>query len=312
MYLLNPNHFRKRDVQNVFYNFCNICFIKKELTDLTTLLSSDVTLIFQDKITKGINNVIADLAFYLSDLDENFTLDEININHDNANSSYISSIIKFDDVELFCTFMMILKKKWNITHLHITQISSKQHLDKNIDIEAIIDEKTYELTKKVEKLELAASLDYLTGLYNRFKFNEILVKEFDSSLFDKHPISVIYVDIDNFKQINDRYGHLFGDNVILTTANIIKSKLDDNMVAARWGGDEFIIMASNYSLNEAIRLSNDIREELEEHENHCYVNITASFGVAEYDQGDTADIFLNKADLALYKAKRKGKNRVES
>ena len=111
MYLLNANHFIKRDVQNVFYNFCNICFIKKELTDLTTLLSSDVTLIFQDKITKGINNVIADLAFYLSDLDEYFTLDEININHDTANSSYISSIIKFDDVETFLHFHDDFKEK---------------------------------------------------------------------------------------------------------------------------------------------------------------------------------------------------------
>jgi len=157
----------------------------------------------------------------------------------------------------------------------------------------------------IQKLEERIFKDPLTGLLNRRFFNVYLLKRMNK---DKSPISFILLDLDNFKQINDTYGHDFGDKVLRHVARILKNGIRKDDIAVRWGGEEFGIFVKA-PLNVATKLAERLRRRLEETSIEG-IKITASFGVGEY-RGEDPKEFFRKVDEALYRAKRNGKNRVE-
>ncbi|WP_028949772.1 sensor domain-containing diguanylate cyclase [Sulfurihydrogenibium subterraneum] len=157
------------------------------------------------------------------------------------------------------------------------------------------------------------SKDPLTGVLTRRGFNLILQKHFEISELTGLPISIIIADIDFFKRINDTYGHLAGDEALKHFVKIIKQNLRKSDYVFRFGGEEFIILLPNTSLEEAVAIAEKIRESLENTPliyNGKEIKITASFGVKEINPTEHTEKVIEEVDKKLYQAKESGRNKV--
>ncbi|MCX6062480.1 MAG: EAL domain-containing protein [Campylobacterales bacterium] len=165
-----------------------------------------------------------------------------------------------------------------------------------------------------EKLQELSDRDYLTGLYNRRKFEEFLSYEIDRSLRHHHKFTVIMIDLDNFKYINDTYGHASGDLVLKEVTQIFKSNLRNADILARLGGDEFAVILPETPYGSGYVVIEKLRSRLESATISLMIDqisLTASFGIAEYpEQGENIESLLTGSDLAMYKAKKAGKNTI--
>ncbi|MDW8095604.1 MAG: diguanylate cyclase, partial [Aquificaceae bacterium] len=171
----------------------------------------------------------------------------------------------------------------------------------------------FDITERKEKemvLKTMSNTDALTGLYNRRFIYSRLIEEKERA--DKHQstFSTIFADVDNFKNINDTYGHAMGDRVLIEVAHKIKYCIRVDDVVARWGGEEFLILLPNVGLKGAEALAERIRKSVQEINILGVDGITISLGVATYRLGESIDELISRADHALYTAKREGKNRV--
>jgi diguanylate cyclase (GGDEF)-like protein/PAS domain S-box-containing protein len=153
--------------------------------------------------------------------------------------------------------------------------------------------------------------DHLTKIYNRQMFDEIYEKEFSASKRYNNRLSLILFDIDDFKNVNDTYGHDVGDKVLISISSSVKKLLRDSDVFARWGGEEFIILMRNTHINKAYDKAQDIRRVISENKIETVGNVTCSFGVSTLSEHSNMQQIFKDADNALYKAKHNGKNRVE-
>jgi len=165
---------------------------------------------------------------------------------------------------------------------------------------------------ELEKFEIQknAELDPLTKIYNRVKLNEMFSNIFFNTKKYNHTLTLILFDIDHFKYINDRYGHNIGDRVLQELTGLIRGLLDDNDIFARWGGEEFVILLQETSLIKTSKLASRIRLEIEKYTFDVVDRVTCSFGVTEFNQGDTQTLFFERVDEALYEAKENGRNQV--
>lgn len=168
-----------------------------------------------------------------------------------------------------------------------------------------------DLTVAHHKLEKIAVTDRLTGLYNRTKLDEVLANELARAERYGQSVAVIMADIDKFKTVNDTHGHQVGDSVLREFAMIMRELVRDTDTPGRWGGEEFLVICSHVDLNGAKTLAERIRAAVAEHPFSVVGEKTCSFGVASYRSEDTAETIVNRADTALYEAKRGGRNRVE-
>jgi diguanylate cyclase (GGDEF)-like protein/PAS domain S-box-containing protein len=169
---------------------------------------------------------------------------------------------------------------------------------------------TAELKRLNELLEHRATTDALTDICNRLKFSELLIQEMREFRRYGHQFSLIMFDIDNFKKINDREGHQAGDSVLRELARLVKGNIRAADIFGRWGGEEFMILSTHTSLDETKRLAQKLRELVEAHRFDCSQTITCSFGVTQCIDQDTFESFTNRADMAMYRAKAEGRNRV--
>lgn len=168
-----------------------------------------------------------------------------------------------------------------------------------------------ELKEKSNLLEYQASHDSLTGLFNRNKFKDLFGKEIRRGFRYQNDLTLVLFDLDNFKEINDNYGHQVGDEVLKALSHIVLENVREHDVVVRWGGEEFIILLPETSLEGASTVAEKIRSSLEESKlTSKQLNITSSFGVCRLIENDTEDSFLARADEALYKAKNSGRNKV--
>jgi diguanylate cyclase (GGDEF)-like protein len=168
------------------------------------------------------------------------------------------------------------------------------------------------LTALNNELARLSVTDTLTGLFNRLKTDEVLIAEFKRSMRSDHPFSVILVDIDHFKHVNDTYGHQVGDQVLITVAKTLQTNTRGTDVLGRWGGEEFIIVSPHTDQIGAVKLAENLRQSLQDQNIPRVQQITASFGVATYRSSDQPKDLVARADAALYEAKRQGRNRVEA
>ena len=169
------------------------------------------------------------------------------------------------------------------------------------------------LGKYQRKLELMASTDKLTGAANRQAFEENFAKSLANSVIEGSPMSLLLLDIDHFKRVNDYHGHNIGDLVIQTLSNLLKGQLRSDDLLCRWGGEEFLILLPSCSLSQGSEIAEKLRQQVEARLltiNGCEINITISCGVAEYQVSEKAEELINRADIALYQAKEQGRNRV--
>lgn len=155
-----------------------------------------------------------------------------------------------------------------------------------------------------------AMRDPLTGALNRRQFNIEFYKEIQRSKRYKHALSIIIFDIDQFKEINDSFGHQTGDHVLQEIGKIVRENIRLMDVFARYGGDEFVILMPEANIHGAIHLAEKLKKSIDEHEFQCIKKVSCSFGVSQYYEGDSEDDFIKRADKALYEAKNGGRNRV--
>lgn len=156
--------------------------------------------------------------------------------------------------------------------------------------------------------------DELTGLYNRRFFNQQADMLLIRAARYEEPISVIYIDVDHFKEINDKFSHQVGDHALRQIGNILSDSARGSDLAARLGGDEFVVVFPNTSLAKAKMLGERLRQNLLNHDWSALLpgqRVTLSMGVAEAMPGDTLDQFLARADQNLYKAKDGGRDQIQ-
>lgn len=149
-------------------------------------------------------------------------------------------------------------------------------------------------------------LDPLTQIGNRYQINEWMAASL--AKVEHTPFSLIFFDVDRFKNINDQYGHVIGDEVLQELVSVIQKKIDGHHFG-RWGGEEFMIFTKT-SECEAFSFAEELRDTLAGHHFKEVGQVTASFGVTSYEEGDTVKSILQRVDTKLYESKRKGRNRV--
>ena len=124
-----------------------------------------------------------------------------------------------------------------------------------------------------------------------------------------HPIGAVFIDIDNFKTINDNYGHLIADNILVEFSTFIESNIRNSDMFGRWGGDEFVLVTTHNTSDTTIILGEKILSKIKGHMWSEGINLTVSMGIAFYEAGDDVDKLLHRADLKMLEAKKSGKNR---
>lgn len=167
-----------------------------------------------------------------------------------------------------------------------------------------------EVEAYTKSLEVLSVTDMLTGLYNRLKLDEVFMYEIQQGQRYKNQFSIILFDLDKFKRINDTYGHQIGDQVLQETAKILSTNVRTTDTFGRWGGEEFLIICPETSLEGARLLAEKIRTAFETHDFVVIDRVTSSFGVSTFHDGDSKESMISRADKSLYHAKEDGRNRV--
>lgn len=163
------------------------------------------------------------------------------------------------------------------------------------------------------RLELMATKDKLTGATSRQVFDWVFKRAQKTALRKDWPLSMIVLDIDHFKNINDQYGHQFGDQVLKSVSQLIRKKVRDVDVLCRWGGEEFLLLLENCDQQHAAKVAETLRESISQLQIRIKdqrVSVTISAGVAEYQLDESMDHLIERCDHAMYESKNKGRNRI--
>jgi diguanylate cyclase (GGDEF)-like protein/PAS domain S-box-containing protein len=162
-----------------------------------------------------------------------------------------------------------------------------------------------------EKIIRLATIDTLTGLYNRYEFNNKYRQELDRAKRYNKDLSILMYDLDHFKKVNDEFGHDAGDSVLIRVSELVKQNIRAVDIAGRWGGEEFLVLLPEVAKDQARTVAEKLRRLIAEWDFERPSQVTVSFGVAQYEPGEDAEDLMRRLDKALYLAKENGRNRVE-
>lgn len=246
---------------------------------------------------------------------------------------YFSPMISFGIYFISCTSIIILLPMFHPEIVQVTYVQdvvtnniiawiasavSYRRYVKEYQSQQIISDKNEELqaqTDHVQKtnqiLQHISAVDSLTNIYNRRKLNEFLRIEYDKCKASLKKISLILMDVDFFKSVNDTYGHSVGDKVLEQLGELLKNNVNSNDEVGRWGGEEFLIICPETDSEEAFHLAEKINKVIQRYDFQLENSVTCSFGVATSKEIDTVTNLIIRADKGLYKAKALGRNRVE-
>ncbi len=193
----------------------------------------------------------------------------------------------------------------DISDLHELKITLQQKMAEIVHLNSI-------LTQDRKRIEILSVTDPLTKLYNRQKFNDV----FEMMLLRRHwneknSFGLIIVDIDDFKKVNDIYGHQRGDKTLITVANTLSATTRMGDILARWGGEEFVVLVPDVDKEKILFVAEKLRSAVENINISEVGSITVSLGVSLFTENDIEETMMHRADVALYKAKNNGRNRVE-
>lgn len=192
---------------------------------------------------------------------------------------------------------------YRIASLNNQVRSQKKRESELLEINSLLDVRSKQLEEK-------SKTDSLTGAFNRQGIEDAIRIGLWEWRSQKKPLSLILIDIDHFKKINDEYGHAIGDHVLSALSNIVKQHIRSNDLFARWGGEEFVLLCRDTKIEQASLIAEKIRELIASFAFKDNVQVTASFGVATLHANETLEQLFNHADKALYEAKHQGRNRV--
>lgn len=217
------------------------------------------------------------------------------------------SHMRFDETEA--------KKRWDQIIAHRNDLNSILKRDVGLKVAALdffenIAIKDFNMsvveTERVKDIAEIATMDALTGLYVRSVYEEMLFKEFERFMRNKRPLSFIMIDIDDFKKINDTYGHQQGDEVLKQIGKIILQTVRKSDIACRFGGEELSVIMPQTDILTATKVAERIRKRIE-----SSMQVTVSIGISEAEKSmKNEHEIVERADQALYTAKKNGKNRV--
>lgn len=204
-------------------------------------------------------------------------------------------------------------KEAKVTLQHQSELLNEDKMS----FEQVVEKRTAELTEvnqklanNIKKIQQLRNTDYLTAVYNRHKSETELLSEMARCKRYHSPLSVALFDIDEFKNINDTYGHQNGDLVLQKVSQLVLTHIRKTDTLGRWGGDEFFIILPGVHLSEAIISIEKLRSLIAAAEFHECMQVTCSFGVTEYVAGDTVRSIYKRTDIGLYRAKNAGRNIV--
>jgi diguanylate cyclase (GGDEF)-like protein len=172
------------------------------------------------------------------------------------------------------------------------------------------------LSARAELLSEWATIDPLTELFNRRYFRQRLEEEYQRARRYDVPLSVLLLDLDDFKSVNDRFGHPAGDILLRSLADVLRRSVRAFDVCCRYGGEEFVIVLPGGDSADAVATADRVRQAIEAHRvsvrsNHAPVGVTTSIGAVTLKRGESVDDLIAEADAALYEAKRAGKNQIK-
>ncbi|WP_457592770.1 GGDEF domain-containing protein [Hydrogenimonas sp.] len=170
----------------------------------------------------------------------------------------------------------------------------------------------YQKSKQADHFEAAAKTDFLTGTLSRYAFYAHINDEIERSRRKGRAFCMAMLDIDDFKQINDVYGHQTGDEILIGFCELVQSRLRTMDHFNRWGGEEFMILLPETTLAEALLIAERIRKEVSEKDFGLDEPMTVSIGLTQNRKNDNIESLVGRIDHAMYDAKRLGKNRVET
>jgi len=289
--------------------------IEKKTYELKSILDSqdNLILVLNDDSTFEVNKTLLDFFGY-KDVEEfeikhncitELFIAEKNYFTSNDTLSWTDEIMKLEDNKR----VVLMRNTQNKNIIFRVNVRSFVFNSKHIVISFtdITDLKHY-----TYELQYQATHDHLTRLYNRQKFNYELEKEIKRENRYRHGLCLMMLDIDNFKNINDTYGHDIGDIVLKDISNIIINSIRVTDYACRWGGEEFMVLLSETTVENGVKISETIRKNIEEYKNSTIPDpITVSIGVAQFEiDKDSIDSFIKKVDISMYDAKNSGKNKV--
>ncbi len=225
-----------------------------------------------------------------------------------------SSTFTSSSVEKFIIPIKLQKITKSIFHhmrqdVVITPLNDSQVSIIIYDASPLLEAKTI-INGQLMVMEKQATTDTLTGCYNRKMFNDLLKSEAKKAARHHKKFALILLDIDNFKSVNDTYGHLTGDEVLKEMAAVTRETIRESDIFARWGGEEFAVLLPETGLKGAAILAEKIRGNIKSHRFGKAGNLTCSFGVTQFDPDEPRDTLISNADWALYHAKNHGKNQV--
>ena len=197
--------------------------------------------------------------------------------------------------------------------LCVGMLALRQFANMRSQLELIVAERTQKLEEKTRELELLATRDNLTGLFNRRYADEYLGRELERCKRERRHLTVALADIDLFKRVNDQYSHATGDAVLRRVAAALRERCRASDVLARYGGEEFLLCFPDTDGREAHRICEKLRGAVEScnwAQLGLAAGVTISFGVAEYRADSSPERLLNRADVRLYEAKNAGRNLV--
>ena len=214
-------------------------------------------------------------------------------------------------------FIAISSDKDHATVARFLKFGANDYLRKPFGKEELVCRinNTLDMLDMLKHVKESAITDALTGMYNRHYLYEIAEKTIAQAKRLKYPLSLAIFDIDFFKKINDKYGHLAGDGVLKSFASLLMDRVRESDIVVRYGGEEFIAILPETDMKRAFVAIEAIRKMVETMEisieEDTVISITISIGIAEYNYNETLDQLIKRADEALYLAKKRGRNRVE-
>lgn len=203
-------------------------------------------------------------------------------------------------------------KKYFLEYQEKINRKNKQLNDLNESLEKKVEKRTLELEKSKQNLEVLATTDALTKIHNRYSIMKILHNEVVRAQRHKLPLCVMLYDIDFFKQVNDSFGHQVGDEVLQVMTQVVKTNIRDIDFIGRYGGEEFLVIFPNTSLEIAKKVSNRIREDVAKTDFDIAKKVTISQGLVELNESEMCDQIFKRLDVLLYKSKEGGRNRLSS